>query len=329
MKIKKILCLGGLFLGVFTLTLGAKVYAADEEPTQPVITETTPDITTSITPVETTTDNEQENEETTYPCQVVEMVTTGGNVLTDITEGNVGDKVTAYIKPDFLFSTSLVKINDVEQTITKDGVYEFELVEGKNVITVEFKVNNEKLTEIAELLSTVKEKGFASLFTVDNLLILVYWVLTALFSSGFFITLIKSKKLKTKTVEEVQSAISAQIGVENAKLLNDFLNNVLDKALATITTKMDNVDDCMKVLTRCFILSQENTPESRLAIINELTKLTTSEEALTNKIKAIVKQEQIAQKEKIEARDRAIEELKENNNNLVSERDDQDNYGQI
>lgn len=304
MKFKKILALGIILFSVLVCFSFTNVYA--EGDTQPEDTETI-----------------------TYPCQVKESLSKGGDVIFDITEGNVGDIVTAYVKADFLFAVSSVSVNGTALNITSDGKYTFELVEGENIFSVEFKVNNEKLTEIANLINGVKEDGFTSLFTVSNLLNLISWVLSTILSSGFFITLIKSKKLKSKTVDEVVDIVKNVLKLENAQALLDYLNNIITPVISKILEKIDGLDECMRVLCRCYVLAQDDTPENRLAIINELTKLNNNDEALSNQIRKIVKEEQKAQQEKIIARDKAIEELKENNANLVENKDSGDSYGQI
>lgn len=302
---KKIFVFGSILLSLFcVIFISSNVYAAegDEIPTEEVVT---------------------------YPCHVKISSTKGGDVLLDIEEGNVGDTVTAYVKADFLFAVSSLQINGTSMELNSDGKYQFTLVEGENVVSVEFKVNNEKLTEIANLINGVKENGFQSLFTVSNLLNLISWVISLLLSSGFFITLIKNKKLKSKTIDEVVEIVKETLQSENAEILKQFLDALIGPALETMTSKMDAMDDCMKVFCRCYVLAQDDTPENRLAIINELTKLNNSDEALTAQIREIVKQEQKAQEEKIVARDKAIEELKKNNENLVKKEDSGDGYGQL
>lgn len=268
-------------------------------------------------------------EEVTYPCHVIVSAGKGGDVLFDITEGNVGDTVTAYIKADFLFSVSAIQFNGTAIELSSDGKYQFTLVEGENVLSAEFKVNNEKLTEIANLINGVKEDGFSSLFTISNLLNVISWVISTILSSGFLITLIKSKRLKSKTVDEVVEIVVNTLQSEDAKVLKEFLEKLIGPALETMTSKIDGINDCMLTFCRCFALAQDDTPENRLAIINELTKLNNSDEKLTAQIRAIVKEEQKAQEEKIVARDKAIEELKENNAKLVTKKNSGDSYGQI
>ncbi len=300
----------GVFLGILgagcvVATVNVKVNAAEE--TEPEITETT-------------------NIE--YPCKVVEDLTAGGDVLFDIIEGNVGDVVTAYVKSDFLYSTKSVIINGTEVELSEDGKYQFTLIEGNNTFNVVFEANSERIKEFADLINGVKKNGFSSLFTVENLIIVIYGAISIIFSSGFFLTLIKNKKLKSKTVAEVQDTVVDTIQTEENKILTKFLNSVIDETLQTINLKMDNVDECIKTLCRCFVLAQNDTPENKLAIIEELTKLPNNEEALSNKIRSLIKEEQATQEAKVAARDKAIEELKENNKKLNTE-EEADNYGQL
>lgn len=304
--IKKFFVLSVLFISsMFILVFGGNVYAAEEnsEPST--------------------------QEVTTYPCKVVTSLSKGGDVLFDIEEGNVGDVVTAYVKADFLFNISTIQINGESVEINSDGKYQFALIEGDNVFSVEFKVNNEKLTEIAELVNGVKENGFTSLFTISNLLNVISWVISVFLSSGFFITLIKNRKLKSKTVDEVVDIVKETLGVEVAQALKSYLDNLMSPALNIITSKIDGINDCMLTFCRCFVLAQDDTPENRLAIINELTKLNNSDEKLTNKIREIVKQEQKVQEDKIVARNEAIENLKKANENIKIEEVSGDSYGQL
>lgn len=306
MRIKKILILAFTSLAlIVTFVFGINVFA-EEQPTSP--------------------DETQETQQ--YPCTVVENVGNGGAVLFTVTEGNVGDVVTALVKPDFLYSVTSVKINGQDVKVTKDGKYEFTLVEGENLFQVEFAVNNEKLQEIVDLVEQAKENGIASLFTVSNLLTFVTWVITALLSSGFFITLIRNKKLRSATIADVQNAVTSSVNAEVAKAINEFLEKTFNVVLNTITDKVDGTNECMKVVCRCLVLAQNDTPENKLAIINELTNLNVDDEELTNKIRGIVKEEQAKQQEKIAARDKAIEDLKQSNENL-SAKEDLDNYGQL
>lgn len=304
---KNFLIAMGIFLiGMFLMTTTMKVYASDEVP------------------------NEVVEEKT---GKVIEDISQGGEVLFDITEGKVGEYVTALVKPDFLYSVVSVSINGEEYAeLSEDGQYKFYLVEGDNVFKVVFKVDNEKLQEITDLINGVKKNGIESVLNINNLLNVITWFISIFISSGFFLTLIKNKKIKTQTTEQIVDLVTKIVKDENSKAIVDFLENVLGTSMDKITQKMDGVDECIKVLCRCFVLAQDDTPENRLAIIEELTKLQNNDEALTNQIKAIIKQEQEAQKQAIIDRDEALKALKEDNENLItnnSDNDDGNKYGQL
>ena len=273
--------------------------------------------------------NEGNEEKIDYPCKVVGSLSDGGDVLFDITEGNVGDIVTAYVKADLFFSVTSVQINGTSVAINSDGKYQFELVDGENIFSVQFAIDNAKLEEVAGLIDNVKENGFSSLFTIENLLNLISWAFTLFLGSGFFITLIKSKKIKSKTIEQITEVIFNIMKTEQGKSLTNFLNTFGKEVLDKINLKIDNMDECMKVLCRCFVLAQNDTPENRLAIINELTNLSNSDKDLSEQIRNIIREEQKKQQQNIIERDRAIESLKENNESLTIKEDVDVNYGQL
>lgn len=295
MKKKIVILLSTLFVGMILMFGITKAYAADES---------------------------------TYPCKVVQSLSDGGDVVFDVEEGNVGDVVTAYVKADFLFSVSSVQVNGTALELTKDGIYTFELVEGDNVFSVVFTVDNEKLAEVLALVENVKQNGISSLFTMSNLLNLIQWIITTLLGSGFLFTLIRTKKLKAKTVEEVYSAASKAINDVNATTMKEFLNVTVEKTLEVVNTKIGGLDECMKVLCRCFILMQDDKPENKLAIVEELTNLANNDEALTKKIKEVLNQEKMQLEQRIIERNEAIKELKENNEKLIVDNSG-DSYGQL
>lgn len=268
-------------------------------------------------------------EEVTYNAKIISSLSNGGDVLFDIEEGNAGDIVTAYLKPDVFFSVTSVSVNGNQFPINKDGKYQFQLVEGDNIFSATFEIDNEKLEEIAAIVNGVKKEGFESLFTVSNLLNFISWIISVLLGSGFFITLIRSKRLKGRTTEQISNLVIETINQESSKALSKFLSELFPEVLDKINLKIDNVDDCMKTLCRCFVLAQSDTPENRLAIITELTNLNNSDEALSAQIRSIVKEEQAAQAQALAERDKAIKELKENNESLVVEDKTGDIYGQI
>ena len=246
-----------------------------------------------------------------YPCKVVISDIENGEIATSIVEGEVGQTVEIYNTPWLLYSLETMAVNGVLLTPNEYGIYTFELVEGDNIITATFVVDDAKLEKVAELLNQAKEGDWSSIFSVSNLLNLISWVITTFCASGFFITLYKSKKFKTLTMEEVNTNVQKSVDAGCSNSITNFLTTFMTDYSNGLTKKLDSMEVSNKVLVRCFILMQENTPESRLAILAELDKLGTEEDntALTNTIKELIKQEVIKQEEKTKSLEEAIDNL--------------------
>lgn len=270
--------------------------------------------------VEENTSSEEESSDTViteeYDCYVTIVASKGGEILTDITEGNVGDVCTLYVGENLFYDLSSIEVNGVALIANEDKTYTFALVEGENVITSTFVINNEEVSSVLQTLEKAKNGDWSQIFNVDNVLTVVSWIITTLLSSGFFITLIRTRKIKAKTINEVHDAIKEVSESTVAEAIKNFLETTMGDSLTTITAKLDSTNEVCKVLARCFMLSQENTPESRLAIIKELTDLKTNEEELSNKIKLIISN-QIEESNKIqEAKIAKLNELKKANDKI-------------
>ena len=246
-----------------------------------------------------------------YPCKVVITENEYGEIATSVLEGNVGDVVEIYNTPWLLYSLETMAVNGVLLTPNEYGIYTFELVEGDNIITATFVVDDAKLEKVAELLNQAKEGDWSSIFSVSNLLNLISWIITTFCASGFFITLYRSKKFKTLTMEDVNGNVQKTVDTSCSNSINQFLTTFMTDYTNSLTKKLDSMEVSNKVLVRCFILMQENTPESRLAILAELDKLGTEEDntALTNTIKELIKQEVTKQEEKTKSLEEAIDNL--------------------
>lgn len=274
---------------------------------------------------------EPEEPEIVYPCNVVINVSNVnyGDVLADLEGGEIGQIVTLRVAPNFLCKVISVSANGVQLVKNEDGNYTFALVEGDNNVQVEFAVDNEQLTYLADQIANIKNGNWEDVFSVNNLLNFISWGITLLLSSGFFVTLIKNKKIKTKTTNEIAEAIKVANEISIVATVNKVLEKVLGDSYYTYLEKTDSIDETMKVLTRCFVLSQENTPEARLAIIQELTNLKTNQNELTEKVKALINSEIQKNNAENEEKLKAIQALKDSNNKINTTKSGGDTYGQI
>ena len=275
---------------------------------------------------------EPEEPEIIYPCNVVLDISNKnyGDVLSDIEGGEIGDIVTLKVSPNILCQVTNVTANGTQLLKNEDGNYTFALAEGDNIVRVEFAVDNEQLTYLADQIGNIKNGNWEDILTVDNLFLFIYWLMSMFMSSGFFVTLIKNKKIKTKTTNEITNVIKEANELSIIETVNRVLEKVLGESFTKYLEKTDKIDETMRVLTRCFVLSQENTPEARLAIIQELTNLETNQQDLTNKVKAMILEEISKNNAEVENKKKAIEALKVANQNInKSSNNGEDSYGQI
>ncbi len=266
----------------------------------------------------------EEDTEITYTSTIVIKNCDYGDILTDIENGNIGDIVTIYAKPYSFCKLISISVNGAELFANEEGNYQFVLVEGENVITGKFEIDSEQFKEVAQLLADAKDGNWEKIFSLENVITLIFAILSTLMSSGFLITLLKYKKVESKTSTDIATSVSNKIDENSSKAIVEFLTNAIQPIFDKIDGKMVGVEEVCKTLTRCFILSQENTPESRLAIINELTALQKTNEELSAQVKAIIANE-ISKNEEIQkSKIKALEELELKNKKISEDVKNQD-----
>ena len=342
-KIFKVLCLVFCLAIVLSLT-NVKAHAEeviDETPTDEVVETPADDTVTEDEVVEDTTEEQPngdtvvdaptENEPTVpvepetpvepeqptdepvieYPCNILEPIVENGTIEFSATGGEIGDIIEVYPNPDLLFDIIEITANGVILEKDENGIYKFELIEGSNIVTAKFEVSEEKLQQIAGLLQDVKNGDWESIFTVSNLMQVISWVITTICSSGFFVTLYKSKKYKQLTPQDIANQVNDKINNILGDDLTKFLEGIFGPFSELLLEKFEKLETSTKTMVRCFILMQENTPESRVTILKELDSLNSTEtNNLTTQIKNLIAEEIKKQEEKNQAFNESIEELK-------------------
>lgn len=242
-----------------------------------------------------------ESEEPTYTSSVVINSTIEhGNVEISATEGNVGDVVTISVEPDVLYVIDAVYANGTQILTNEDGLYQFTLVEGENTVNAKFAINGEALETIMDIVEKGKNEGFDAIFQPKNIVLLIYAILSLLGFSGLLVVVNKLKNAAPKADQLAAKTVEKAVEEKFMPIINE--------------TKELN-----KTLTKCFILSQENTPESKLAIIDELTKIQNSNEEIANQVVNVINNAIEQAKEIQNGKIKAIEELEQANNNLIAE----------
>ena len=253
-----------------------------------------------------------------YACKVVLQPCQYGDMLADKEGGNVGDIVTLIAKPYSLFGVESVTVNGVVLTQNEDGNYNFTLVEGENVVVATFKVNQEEISYILGLIEKAKDGNWEDIFSLKNLFTIISWVISLFTAGGLCITLLKKQKIKAKTAEEISAAVEEVTKGETSKAVNAFMEKILGPSFDMFGEKLKEINEMCASMARCMVLAQENTPEARLAIIQELSKTNEKAQDLAEEVKKIVHDEMSAtEKEKQEKID-TLKDLEEKNNALGS-----------
>ena len=251
-----------------------------------------------------------------YACKVVLQPCQYGDMLADKEGGNVGDIVTLIAKPYSLFGVESVTVNGVALTQNEDGNYNFTLVEGENVVVATFKVNQEEISYILGLIEKAKDGNWEDIFSLKNLFTIISWVISLFTAGGLCLTLLKKQKIKAKTAEEISAAVEEVTKGETSKAVNAFMEKILGPSFDMFGEKLKEINEMCASMARCMVLAQENTPEARLAIIQELSKTNEKAQDLAEEVKKIVHDEMSAtEKEKQEKID-TLKDLEEKNNAL-------------
>ena len=103
----------------------------------------------------------------------------------------------------------------------------------------------------------------------------------------------------------VNSNIKENVNV----LLKETISPILEKFVVAI----GEIKNITSVLTRCTILSRENTPESRLAILKELENIGKEQNDLLIQVKGLINEEITKNNKLIEDRNNSLEQLKKEN----------------
>lgn len=273
-------------------------------------------------------------EETPATGKVVIDASNKIDITTDITEGNVGDIVTITLKDNAFYVAKAIFINGTAIEAV-DGVYSFALVEGDNIITSEYTINanSEEGKWLLDMINKAEEGDWASIFSLSNLAQIINWVIAGGGIIGLCITLLKMRKTKDKTAEDVEKAITKLLEEKYNIVITDLFKETLSPIFAKISDGITDVEEVCKVLARCMVLAQENTPEARMAIIAELTNLKSSDNDLIAQIKGLIDEELQNNKVAEEEKAKTLKELEEMNNSIgadsSSESVDVEEYGQI
>ena len=213
-----------------------------------------------------------------------------GNIEATILEGNIGDICTLNIRPEILYVIQSVSVNGT--ALVEDehisGLYSFSLVSGENSVAVEIVVNEELLGEMSTIYAQARDKDWTNLFTVENLITLIKWI----FDCGILIAIIRyyvrDKRLASKLEKATKDELNNIIPQTTRDTVVATVKDVMEPMFAQL--KADNLEIMrgMSAFARAMALAQQDTPESRVAILELLSQLNLSDEKTLAEVKAYI-----------------------------------------
>lgn len=256
-----------------------------------------------------------EEPEIVYDAFVKIMDTSYGTINVSKVEGMSGELVEIELKPYLFCALKEVKVNGATITPNENGLYQFVLVEGENTVSAEFIISEENMSILLENIDKAEKGNWEEIFELKNIMNLISWVLTGIYAIGFMFTLRKNKNIKSLTGTEIAAAVSKKIPETVEAVITDTFEPIIKRFAGSI----ENIEKCVASLNRCMILTQENTPESRIAILNELTNIGKETEALKTEAVKIIEEEIARNKMQIEKTKESIEKLEVQNEQLLNE----------
>lgn len=211
----------------------------------------------------------------TYECSVVLGEYVHGEITVDKDRGHVGEIVTMTVKPTLLYLVEYVKVNGVNlvEDETTKWVYSFALVEGENKVEAKFAVDKELLGEMSVIYEQAINKDWTHLFSLDNVLRIVAFLLEGgilLVIARYFI---QDKKIGDGVERGVSKTVSKVVPEAAKEAVLASTKEVLKPMFSEITAYQQNIIRVVGILIKCIALMQEGTPDARRAILAELSNL--------------------------------------------------------
>lgn len=260
-----------------------------------------------------------EEETPVYDCYVTIGEAKNGSISVDKTEGNVGDLVTVNVQHDLFYLIDTVSVNGTAliESETTDGLYTFALVEGENLLVASFVVDQELLGDLSTIYEQAKNKDWTNLFTMDNVIRVISWLL----EGGILIAIvryyIKDKKLEKKVEDATKASINKIIPETTKQTVIESVNAVTTPIIKNFELEVSELKNAMGVFAECFALSQEGTPESKIAIIDSLKNLNLGNNITIENVEKYVKDlKERAEKAYNDAME-ALSKISDNNQNII------------
>lgn len=223
-------------------------------------------------------------------CHVVINEVTHGEIAASIEDGDVGDICTLTVDCDLFYIVDSITVNDVALVESEEtrGVYSFALVSGDNVVTAKLVVDNELLGDLAILYEQASNKDWKNLFSVDNVLRIVSWLIEGGLLIAIVRYFVKDKKLAKQIEGAVTKALQKIIPEQTKQYVLDAVQEIIKPLIAQLIEDGVETKTAISVVCKCFALAQQNTPDSKRAILDELATINISDKTTIASVKEYI-----------------------------------------
>lgn len=149
------------------------------------------------------------------------------------------------------------------------------------------------------------ENWFKEMFSADKVAMYLSWVAYIGTIIGLVTNFKKLKEKNTMTLNDVNSEVQSKIKATVSKEVAE----KFDKYFPNLIASQEKTNEIMSIFAKILALSQENTPESKVAILNLIQDLGVVGKDLVDNAKQIVEDTQKAFEEKKEETDNKLSEI--------------------
>lgn len=258
--------------------------------------------------------------ETVKECSVVIEENKHGKIEFSATEGDVGEIITFTIEAKSFYLVSAVSVNGTSLTELEGqpGTYSFALVSGENKVKVLYEIDTALLGEFATIAEEIKAKDWKKVFSLENILLIVNYII----NSGIAFALVRlfSKYKKSKTIDrkDIINTINEALPKEADAIIQKTINENLVPLISPVIAQMGNMEEAMSTFIKAFLYSMEGTPDAKDKIITLLSGVKLSDDGTVNEIKKWLVEEINKIHEQSERNRLLLEEMKKTNSEALA-----------
>jgi hypothetical protein len=153
-----------------------------------------------------------------------------------------------------------------------------------------------------------------------------HWVeiIRCIFESGLLTfaaaQILRWKKTKKNIEDSVQTAVGTAVPALTKETIQSLLTSAIQPLFVEIVGKISENNEALGTVAKCIALQQQDTPESKIAIVEMLSNLKICDNKETNEeIKKFILEANERLKKEIEDRIKSLNEISESNKKIIEE----------